>query len=263
MSLPHVELDFPNEYASMEMIVDGIVVGTARVSLEAPCTIGGRAVRPATLAGATNSFISLFRPRSGEATSWLAVDTGLPLVHVTDDTTPKRHHHVVVDFRGEGYHVDYTRRSAKRTHQRKKRLRLPEGERAHDLGSLAAALRSWSPAKGDEAHSYLVFKRRLWRVAVRFAGEDRVREGRRAVRTWRYDGVAHRLSIKTLLPNPAKERRFTLWFAQDRFRVPIRALIHTPRHTIELARTGYRSKPSASPFDSHLPACGNDSINTH
>lgn len=208
-ALPAYRVGSEFEAAGVRVVVDGIVVASAALEFEAPCTIDGRLVRPLSVAGGTIGLARLIKPRSGEGTTWLDPETGYPVVEMGLEQSPVRDRHVIVDFRGrkDAFYLDYTSSSDKGSHHATTWFALPKDAHAHSLASLAEALRHWDAQPGDDAYAYLVFKRRLWRVELRFVGPERLRVHGDWASGLRIEGTATKLPAKQLKPKRRKRRR--------------------------------------------------------
>jgi hypothetical protein len=229
----------PGETMAFEVRLGGILAGEAQLAVgDAGQFEGHRAVvvkSRAETAGAA----ALLKKIVDEATTVIDLDNGRPLqldTHVEQDgkTTNAQ-----ARFTATAAEVTYTRDDDARPHA----FKLDFGKLAvDDTHSAMAQLRGWHATPGTTRTVFVVGGRRLWRVDVRYAGEETVGSvlgNRRAVK---YTGASYRARADFSIESQTATRTFTVWLSDDADRVPLKMTAQTELGEVSMNLTEY-SRP--------------------
>lgn len=223
---------FGGERLVGKIIVLGIDAADATVSIEGGCADVRQPMTIRTRGWATGLFALL-------ADSWIEMDTtyppevGMPTSGRSDIKIADSERHYSVNYKRERYGYSYVRNGEL---LRREIVRLPAGQRAHDLHSAVLALRSWRPAPDTHSELLVVMGRHLWRLEVVYKGPDVVTHVSGPRPAVRIEGLATKQARE---PSKRTQRKFFVWFSDDNDRVPLRALAESEFGPVELETTGY------------------------
>ena len=144
------------------------------------------------------------------------------------------------------YHARYRPGLAETTYQRTgrstkhKTQRIRSGEHPLDMQSAFLLLRHWRARPGEQGYFYVLLGKDLWRVSVRFEGEETLSHRGKPRSTLRLTGVARRLE-----PPPdgaAAPRHFSIWLGNTPARVPLRVEGDASFGTVLMELRSYRTR---------------------
>jgi hypothetical protein len=229
-----------NESVTADAYVLGVRAATVQVEIQkSSCgPAGGTAI--VGWQAKTTGLVALFRDMHVEMTSSIDVRTGKPIDDGSHWVTDPKPRDYAVRFARGSYYYDYRRSDGL---AKAESVPVPEGLWAYDPSSAALLLRSYRPAKGDQARFYAVVGRHLWRIDATFRGPEMLpyRGGKRAA--VRFEGVVERLTGE---PSELVTRSFQLWFSDDPERVPLLAAMGSQWGEVRLELAKYEQRaPSA------------------
>ena len=188
---------------------------------------------------ATAGAAALVRKIVDEATTVIDADTGAPItvetnVEMGDKKTVASAQflpsHAVVKFQRSGdkqpssFNVAY------------------HGHKLHDAHSAMAQLRGWKAAPGTVRSVHVIGGRRLWRVDVKYVGEETIGTATGNRHAVIYEGVSFRAK-RDLAPETNKpSRTFRVWLSDDADRVPLKVVANTELGEVVMQLTDY-SRP--------------------
>jgi len=226
----------PGESMAFEVRLGGILAGEAQLAVgQAGQYEGHRAVVVKSRA-ATAGAAALLKKIVDEATTVIDLDSGRPLqldTYVVQDgkTTTAQ-----ARFTGTIANVTYTRDDETKPHA----FKLDFGaQTVHDTHSAMAQLRGWRAAPGTTRTVFVVGGRRLWRVDVRYVGEETIGSvlgNRRAVK---YSGASFRARADFGVESQTPTRTFTVWLSDDADRVPLKMAAQTELGEVTMDLTEY------------------------
>lgn len=210
------------ESMRFELSLRGIVGGEATVAVGNPGLVGGKRVVIVRSRVQSAGVVAMFREVKDEVTTWVDLDTGLPLEHLAAVKFGKKEMTIETKFAGGvagSFDLAvsrpgvYTRRVA---HQA-----MPADIAAFDAHSVIGALRAWRAEEGQHAYFFALVGRHLWQNTVRLTQRERVRTRLGRFDALRIDGVARRLT-RDLREDPKKPPRYyTLWMSDDDQHLPL------------------------------------------
>lgn len=231
-----------NESVTADVYVLGLRAATVQVEIQkSSCgPAGGRGTAIVGWQAKTTGLVALFRDMHVETTSSIDIRNGLPIDDRSHWATDPKPRDYAVRFAQGSYFYDYRRSDGL---AKAESVPVPEGLWAYDPASGALLLRSYRPAKGDQARFYAVVGRHIWRVDATFRGPEMLpyRGGTRAA--VRFEGMVERLTGE---PSELVKRSFQLWFSDDPERVPLLAAMGSQWGEVRLELANYEQRaPSA------------------
>lgn len=221
-----------------EVYLDDVLAGRGEIRARAQCDVEGKPALLVETSAESVGVAKLVEDVRSETRVAIELDTGLPLVSFSDlESGDKRAVYDTVfspgkyAYRQTRYDGDKPPKVSRRT------FALPIEQVPHDIHSTLGHLRNWRPKPGTAGFLYAIYGRSPWHLEVSFVGEETVETARGAVSASRIDGIATRLVGKDLKPSDKyPPRSFTMWFADDAERTPLRILVESPlaKVTIEL-----------------------------
>jgi hypothetical protein len=212
----------PGESMRFELSLRGIVGGEATVGVGKPGLARGKRVIIVRSRIESAGVVSMFKEVKDEVTTWVDLDTGLPLEHQAAVKFGQKEMTIETRFAGGvagSFDLAvsrpgiYTRRVA---HQA-----MPADSPAFDAHSVIGALRAWRAEEGQHAYFFALVGRHLWQNTVRLTQHERVRTRLGRFDALRIDGVARRLT-RDLREDPKKPPRYyTLWMSDDDQHLPL------------------------------------------
>ncbi len=229
----------PGESMAFEVRLGGVLAGEAQLAVgELGHYEGHRAVVVKSRA-ATAGAAALIKTIVDEATTVIDMDSGRPLQL---DTLVEQDHETTTAqarFTGSIANVTYSRSDEAKPHV----MRIDFGAMTvHDTHSAMAQLRGWRAAPGTTKTVFVVGGRRLWRVDVRYVGEETIGSvlgNRRAIR---YTGASYRARPNFGVESEKPTRTFSVWLSDDADRVPLKMTAQTELGEVAMELTEY-SRP--------------------
>ena len=212
----------PGESMRFELSLRGVLGGEAAIAVGQPGLVEGKRVLIVRSRVESAGVVAMFKEVRDEVTSWIDLDTGLPLGHLANVKFGARESIIETRFAGGAggsFHVEVRRNgsSARRIYHQG----MPADQAAFDGHSVVGALRSWRADEGQHAYFYVLIGRFLWQNTIRFTSRERVRTRLGRHDAIRIDGVARRLT-RDLREDPKKPPRYyTLWLSDDERRLPL------------------------------------------
>lgn len=227
---------YPGESMAYEVRLGGVLVGEAQLAVGEIGVVDGKRAIVVKSRAATAGVAAIIQTMVDESTTVIDVDSGHPLQVDTLVVAGDKRSTAVAKFTGSVADVTF-RRSEDAPPQH---LRIDtRTEAMHDMHSAMAQLRGWRATPGTVKTVFLVGGRRLWRVDVKYAGEETIgsRLGNRHAIV--YEGMSFRArrDLKTESARPS--RTFKVWLSDDADRVPLKCAAHTELGDIVMDLTEY------------------------
>lgn len=226
----------PGESMAFEVRLGGILAGEAELAVGQTGDFEGHQAVVVKSRAATAGAAALIKQIDDEATTVIDLGTGRPLqldTLVVQDgkTTTAR-----ATFSGNSAEVWYTHGDDPTAH----RFHVSFGQMTvHDTHSAMAQLRGWRAAPGTTRTVFVVGGRRLWRVDVRYAGEEMIGSvlgNRRAVKL---TGAAYRARANFDVESAKPARTFSVWLSDDADRVPLKMTADTELGEVTMDLSSY------------------------
>jgi hypothetical protein len=237
-------LFIPGERMEFEMSLHGIKLGRAHLAAGDPGDIDGKQIIIVRSQIEGSGAVSIFKKVRDDVTSWVSVETGLPIYLKADVKFGEKEAQIETRFNhgaAGSFHVEYRRpgRPSRTLHQR-----MPENRAAFDGHSILGALRSWDGKVGEHAFFYVLSGRRLWQSTIRFTRREKIATAMGRVSAIRIDGVGKRLSSRLTEDKRKKPRHYTLWLSDDAERRPLLVTGQTEFGDVKVELVDY-SRPDA------------------
>ncbi len=212
----------PGESMRFELSLRGIVGGEASVAVGSPGLVDGKRVIIVRSRVESAGVVAVFKEVKDEVTTWVDLDTGLPLEHQASVKFGPKAMTVETKFAGGSagsFDVAVTRSGSEV--RRVAHQSMPADIAAFDAHSVIGALRAWRAEEGQHAYFFALVGRHLWQNTVRLTQHERVRTRLGRFDALRIDGVARRLT-RDLREDPRKPPRYyTMWLSDDDQHLPL------------------------------------------
>jgi hypothetical protein len=226
----------PGESMAYEVRLGGLLAGEAALAVGETGEFEGHRAVVVKSRAATAGAAALIKTIVDEATTVIDLDSGRPLKL---DTLVVQDGHTTLAtarFAGSVANVTYTRDDDKQPHA----MKIDFGAMTvHDTHSAMAQLRGWHAAPGTIRTVFVVGGRRLWRVDVRYAGEDTIGTALGNRRTIHLEGASYRARPNFNLESDKPARTFSVWLSDDADRVPLKMSAHTELGEVTMELTEY------------------------
>ncbi len=216
------------EVLEAQLSLDGVMAGKGSLRVGKRCIADGKPVLPVNTESGSSGLLSLLADAEAETWGLIDLDTNAPLESRWDVTNGEKRSLLELDYRAGGYRVHQIRYEPEKDpkHSRR-RVELPIEQVPHDAHSFLGYLRRWQPQDGERGYLFVTVGRGLYRADVVFAGRDSIVTPQGSQEAFRIDGVATRISDRTLQEVARGERPFSLWISTDDRRAPLRIVIDT------------------------------------
>lgn len=224
------------EAMAFEVQLAGVLVGEAQLAVGEVGTVDGRKALVVKSRAATAGAAALVRKIVDEATTIIDADTGAPISVETNVEMGQRKTVASAQFLANHAIVQFQRNEDKQPSSFNVSY---NGHKLHDAHSAMAQLRGWKATPGTTRTVHVIGGRRLWRVDVKYAGEETIGTATGNRRAVIYDGVSFRakrdLSTETNKPS----RTFRVWLSDDADRVPLKVVANTELGEVVMELTEY------------------------
>ena len=211
----------PGESMRFELSLRGIVGGQASVAVGSPGRVDGKRVIIVRSRVESAGVVAVFKEVKDDVTTWVDLDTGLPLEHLAAVKFGSKEMTIKTRFAGGqagSFDLSVLRPGSI---ARNARQAMPADIAAFDAHSVIGALRAWRAEEGQHAYFFALVGRHLWQNTVRLTNRERVRTRLGRFDALRIDGVARRLT-RDLREDPRKPPRYyTLWMSDDEQHLPL------------------------------------------
>lgn len=229
---------YPGEAMAFEVQLGGVLVGEAQLAVGEHGMVEGRTALVVRSRAATAGAAALLRRVSDEATTVIDADTGRPISVETHVVMGDKVTKASSVFSGTTATVTFRRGDGPAS-----TTRIDFGAHAlHDAHTAMAQLRGWRAAPGAEKTVFVVGGRRMWRVDVKYAGEETIGSAMGNRRAVVFDGTSYRARRDLTIEEGRPSRTFRVWLSDDADRVPLQVSAKTELGDIVMTLTEY-SRP--------------------
>jgi hypothetical protein len=214
----------PGETMAYDVQLAGVLVGEAQLAVGEIGMVDGKKAIVVRSRAATAGAAALVKQLSDEATTVIDVETGHPLSVDTVVVTGGKKITAGAKFAGRVATVTY-KRSEEAAPQT---LRVDFRTAAlHDMHSAMAAMRGWRGWPGDVRTVHLIGGRRLWKIDMKYIGEETIGSAVGNRRAIVLEGTSFK-ARRDLTAEPGKATRtFRVWLSNDADRVPLKCSAKT------------------------------------
>jgi hypothetical protein len=229
----------PGESMAFDVQLAGVLVGEAQLAVGEIGVVDGRRAIVVKSRAATAGAAALLRKIVDEATTVIDAESGRPMSVETNVEMGSKRTVATAKFTGSVADVTYSRSEDPKP----QRLRIDFGvQTLHDAHSAMAQLRGWKAAPGTLRTVFVVGGRRLWRVDVKYVGEDTIGSALGNRRAVVFDGTSFRAKRDLAVESTRPARTFRVWLSDDGDRVPLKVVAKTELGDIVMSLTEY-SRP--------------------
>src|SRR6266545_3596218 len=216
----------PGEEMRFELSLKGILGGEADVAVGQTGKVDGKRVIIVRSRVESAGLVAMFRQVRDEVTTWIQVDSGLPLSHSAHVVFGKKESFIETKFAGgENGGFDVEMRSVPEDGEPERRVVLhqamPDDQAAFDPHAVIGALRAWKAEEGQHAYFFVLVGRHLWQNTIRMTGREAVTTRLGRFEALRIDGVARRLTRGLREDRHKQPRYYTMWISNDETRLPV------------------------------------------
>jgi len=229
----------PGEAMAFEVRLAGLVAGEAQLAVGALGAYEGHRAVVVKSRAATAGAVALIKKIVDEATTVIDMDSGRPIVLDTLVDQGGTRTTAQAKFVGAIADVTYARSDEKEPHS----FKINFGAiTVHDTHSAMAQLRGWRATPGTRRSVFVVGGRRLWRVDMRYVGEETIGSSLGNRRAVHYDGASFRARANFGIESEKPARTFSVWLSDDADRVPLKMTAQTELGEVRMDLTEY-SRP--------------------
>src|SRR4051794_3870555 len=214
----------PGESMSFEVRIGGVLAGEAALAVGEVGEFEGHNAVVVKSRAATAGAAALLKHIVDEATTVIDIDSGRPLQLETLVEMGDKKTTATAKFAGPIANVTYNRSDDPQPHKYKLNFGT---NTVHDTHSAMAQIRGWKPAIGTSKSVFVVGGRRLWRVDVRYTGNDTIGTALGNRQTVKFEGASFRARADFKVESETAARTFTVWLSDDGDRVPLKVVAHT------------------------------------
>ena len=221
---------------SFEVQLSGVLVGEAQLAVGEIGSIDGHRALVVKSRAATAGAVALVRKIVDEATTVIDADTGAALSVETNVEMGTRK-----TIANAKFTPAYAEVFVQPNDKPASTFRVAtNGQRLHDAHSAMAQLRGWKASPGALRTVYVIGGRRVWRVDVKYVGEETIGSAAGNRRAVVYEGVSYRArrDLQTELAKPS--RTFRVWLSDDGDRVPLKVTATTELGDVVMSLTEYQ-----------------------
>ncbi|MGN6104232.1 MAG: DUF3108 domain-containing protein [Kofleriaceae bacterium] len=223
------------ETMAFDVQLAGVLVGEAQLAVGEIGEVDGRRAVVVKSRASTAGAAAMVRKISDEATTVIDVETGLPLSVETQVEQGEKRTIANAKFAGRIAQVTY-----QRNNDPPQEMKIDFGtETLHDAHTAMAQLRGWRAAPGTTRTVYVVGGRRLWRVDVKYVGEETIGSAVGNRRAVVFEGMSFRARRDLSVESKTASRTFRVWLSDDADRVPLKVTAKTELGDIVMSLTDY------------------------
>jgi hypothetical protein len=226
----------PGESMAFEVQLAGVLVGEAQLAVGDIGTIENHHAIVVKSRAATAGAAALVRKIVDEATTTIDSDTGDPINVETNVEMGDKRTVASAQFMPAFAEVKFQRNEDK----------VPvtfrvanNGQKLHDAHSAMAQLRGWKGTPGSVRSVFVIGGRRLWRVDVKYVGEETIGTSSGNRHAVVYEGVSFRAKRDMQKESDKPARTFKVWLSDDADRVPLKVVANTELGEIVMSLTEY------------------------
>jgi hypothetical protein len=226
----------PGESMAFEIRVGGVLAGDAAMAVGEVGEFEGKRAVVVKSRAQTAGAAALLKHIADEAQTVIDVDTGRPLQLETHVEMGDKKTDATARFSGPIADVTYTRSGDPEPHKYKLNFGT---NTVHDTHSAMAQVRGWKGKPGETRSVFVVGGRRLWRVDVKYLGDETIGTELGNRRTVKFEGQSFRARADFKVESNSPARTFTVWLSDDGDRVPLRVVAHTELGDLTVDLTEY------------------------
>jgi Protein of unknown function (DUF3108) len=226
----------PGETMAFEVQLAGVLVGEAQLAVGEIGSIDGRRAIVVKSRAATAGAAALVKKIVDEATTVIDADTGAAISVETNVEMGDKKTTASATFQPAFAEVKWQRSEDKQPNT----FRVAtNGNKLHDAHSAMAQLRGWKAAPGTVRTVHVIGGRRVWRVDVKYVGEETIGTATGNRRAVVFEGVSFRARRDLQAETNKPARKFRVWLSDDADRVPLKVVASTELGEVVMELTEY------------------------
>lgn len=229
----------PGETMAFEVQLGGILVGEAQLAVGDIGDIEGHRAIVVKSRAATAGAAALVKKVVDEATTTIDADSGAAIRVDTNVEMGAKKTVASAVFTPTYAEVKFQRNDDKAPHAFRVETK---GQRLHDAHSAMATLRGWKATPGTTRSVNVIGGRRVWRVDVKYVGEETIGTTTGNRRAVVFEGVSFRARRDLTAETNKPQRKFKVWLSDDADRVPLKVTATTELGDVVMELTDY-SRP--------------------
>lgn len=226
----------PGESMAFEVRIGGVLAGQAALAVGDIGEFEGKRAVVVKSRANTAGAAALLKRVVDEATTVIDLGSGRPMQLDTLVEQGSRKTTATAKFTGTVADVTYTRSDDPKPHTYKINFGT---NTVHDTHSAMAQVRGWKPTPGTTRSVFVVGGRRLWRVDVRYVGNETIGSALGNRTAVKFEGASFRARPNFTVESEQPARTFTVWLSDDADRVPIKVIAHTELGDLTVDLTEY------------------------
>jgi hypothetical protein len=239
----------PGEYLSFKVKWKGFAGGSTQIISGQPGVEGGRNALVVRSITATEGLMAVFKRLRDELTTVIDVDSGAPISSQNAVEVGRDLGRIDIAFGDRMFTVDQASTASSR--ESWKQIIPEDGPWAHDLHSILAHLRAWSPPLGSRGFCYVQSAKSFFRLDVVAAGREVVETDAGDFEALRFEGVATGLDRLGKPLASGLTRKMSFWISTGDERIPVKLLSETQYGDVYAVLVEYRG--GGAPITSGRP----------
>ena len=226
----------PGETMAFEVQLAGVLVGEAQLAVGDIGSVNGRNAIVVRSRAETAGAAALVRKIVDEASTVIDADTGAAISVESNVEMGDKKTVASATFLPTHVEVKFQRNEDKAPNTFRVETR---GQKLHDAHSAMAQLRGWKATPGTVRTVHVIGGRRVWRVDVKYVGEETIGGATGNRRAVVYEGVSFRARRDLQAETTKPARKFRVWLSDDADRVPLKVVAHTELGEVVMQLTEY------------------------
>jgi len=225
VELGHESYIVPGEYLAWSVKWRGFDGARTQWIVGDPGTLEGRRAIIAKSETRGDGLVAVFKHVRDELTTVIDLDHGRPTSNSGVLESGRDVERLEVTFSGDRFDVAL-RENSEDPKQWEQRVPDPNAH-ADDLHTAMAHLRRWSPPAGTRGYLFAQSGVSFYKIDVAADRRETITTEAGTFDTVRLEGTAHLLTRNGKPPKTPRDRRFTLWFSDDDYHLPVRIVAET------------------------------------
>jgi hypothetical protein len=218
-------LHFPGEYLAWKVKWKGFAGGRAQLVVGEPGSVGSEDAIIVRSITETKGLVAVFKHIRDELTTVIDLAGGAPLRADNLLEAGKASERIDIEFGGKTYRIQRRLNGGGETGFTQ---RVPDDASwSHDLHSIMAHLRAWTPSPGERGYFYIQSGRSFFHVELHAVATEEIETELGRLEAMKLDGSAKLLAQDGKVPPSQVVRSMTMWLSTDPLRLPLKMVAET------------------------------------